>query len=437
MLDRLWRSHALVASLAPLALVAALAPTAAAAQDVDLLHAVGTDLAVSSTYRNQRSQADALIDGDLETAWNSRTGELTTSWIEVRVPATAHVSAIAMTAGFTHQSARADLFTGNHRVRRVRVSRDGVVLGEHTLDPQQRGLQSIPVSGPGGVYRVEIVETLPGSRTDWREICISELRVMGTDPGARPGQRIPRVAVGTLPAPRVATPPDRAAVGRAHRQRVAAFERSWISIEQLAESPRVGSAPDEEQWPSDMQELARTRRTALTALADFVTSVDEVEGDALRARAALRVPLEWQSGDRERMLVQDLEAAGHAMDVVSTFLGDDESRCRWARSLGLVYLTRAAAFARGDASLSDQSASEMEEMGERLPRGEGRRIDSLYSLGDTLSDAEREWSRNTRGVAARLHRVTPPAQARAADDLARVMTQVGVCEQRCGWPRAQ
>ncbi len=312
-----------LASLTPLALVALVAPATAAAEDVDLLHAVGTDLAVSSTYRNQRSQADALIDGDLETAWNSRTGELTTSWIEVRVPASAHVSAIAMTAGFTHQSARADLFTGNHRVRRVRISRDGAVVGEHTLDPEQRGLQSIPVNGPGGVYRVEIVETLPGSRTDWREICVSELRVMGTDPGARPGQRIPHVALGARP--HVATPPDAAAVGRAHRQRVAAFERSWISIEQLAESPRVGSAPDETQWPADMQELVRTRRTTLTALADFVASVDELQGDALRTRAALRVPLEWPSSEREQLLV--FEGIYPRIPSLRTHLGHELPAC--------------------------------------------------------------------------------------------------------------
>ena len=140
----------------------------ARAQEVDLLHAIGADVAVSTTYRNQRGQADALIDGDLETAWNSRTGELTTSWIEVRLPPTAHVTSLAMTVGFTHVSERgADLFPGNHRVRRVRVLHDGVVATEHALDVSSRALQSVPVSGGGGVYRIEIVETEPGSRSDW------------------------------------------------------------------------------------------------------------------------------------------------------------------------------------------------------------------------------------------------------------------------------
>ena len=407
----------------------------ARAQEVDLLHAIGADVAVSTTYRNQRGQADALIDGDLETAWNSRTGELTTSWIEVRLPPTAHVTSLAMTVGFTHVSERgADLFPGNHRVRRVRVLHDGVVATEHALDVSSRALQSVPVSGGGGVYRIEIVETEPGSRSDWREVCVSELRVMGTDPGARPGQRVPRVGIGALPAPQVTTPPDRAAVSRAHRQRVAAFERSWIEIERLAESPRVGSAPDETAWPGDMQELVRARRTALTALADFVAPIDALEGDALRARAATRVPLDWPSGEREELLRRDLEVIALAMERVHAFLADDAARCRWARSLGLVHLTRASAFARGEASHEDQSASEAADMGERLPRGAGHRIDSLYALGEALRDAETEWSRNTRGVAPRLRRLSPPDGALAAPDLARVVEQLDVAQHTCGWP---
>lgn len=407
----------------------------ARAQEVDLLHAVAADLAVSSTYRSQRGQADALVDGDLETAWNSRTGELTTSWIEVRLPESVHVSSIAMTAGFTHVTERGtDLFPGNHRVRRVRVLHDGVLAGEHALDVASRGLQSVPVSGGGGVYRIEIVETAPGSRSDWREVCVSELRVMGSDPAARAGQRVPRIGVGTLPAPRVRTAPDRAAVGREHRQRVAAFERSWIEIERLAESPRVGSAPDEEQWPADMQALVRARRTALTALAEFVAPVDELEGDALRARAATRVPLEWPSGDRERVLARDLAVIALAMDRVHVFLDDDAARCRWARSLGLVHLTRASAFARGDAAHEDQDASEAEAMGEDLPRGAGHRIDALYALAEVLRDAEAEWSRNTRGVAPRLRRQSPPERTLAAPDLALVVEQLDVAQRTCGWP---
>lgn len=426
-------SSSRVAGLLTLAIL--LAPAAhASADDVDLLHAVATDVAVSTTYRNQASQADSLIDGDLETAWNSRTGELATSWIEVRIPASAHVTSIVMTAGFTHVTERrVDLFPGNHRVRRVRISRDGTVLGEHTLDVESRALQSLPVNGGGGVYRIAIIETAPGTRTDWREICVSELRVMGTDPGARPGQRVPRVGVGALPAPRVTTPPDRAAILGAHRQRVAAFERSWISIEGYASSPRTGSAPDEQSWPLDMQSLVRARRTALTALADYVAPVDELRADALRALAARRVPLDWPSGERETLFRDDLAAIALAMDAVNTFLADDAARCRWARSLGLVHLTRAAMMARGEASFADQEHSELQEMGEPLTE-RARHVDTYYALGDALSDAEREWSRNTRGVAARLRRLHPPDGAAAAYDLTRVLESLELAQRTCGWP---
>jgi hypothetical protein len=185
----------------------------------------------------------------------------------------------------------------------------------------------------------------------------------------------------------------------------------------------VGSAPDEEQWPADMQALVRTRRAALTALADFVAPIDEIEADVLRARAATRVPLEWPSGDRERLLERDLAVIALAMDRVHAFLADDAARCRWARTLGLVHLTRASAYAR-----------EAEAMGEDLPHGAGHRIDALYALAEVLRDAESEWSRNTRGVAPRLRRQSPPDRTLAAPDLARVVEQLDVAQRTCGWP---
>ncbi len=48
----------------------------------------------------------------------------------------------------------------------MRILHDGTALGEHTLDVNLRTLQSLPVSGGGRVYRIEILETTPGSRTD-------------------------------------------------------------------------------------------------------------------------------------------------------------------------------------------------------------------------------------------------------------------------------
>jgi hypothetical protein len=177
---------------------------------VELLHAIPTSVAVSSAYRDDPAQVARLVDGDLETAWNSRTGELAGAWIDVSLPAEATVTAIALTAGFTHRTASSDLFEGNHRVSRVRVLRDGVEVAAQDLDVASRALQSIPVRGAGGVYRVEVASVVAGSRPDWRETCISELRVMGHAPGASPGSATPRTAIGALPsadAPAVAAVP--------------------------------------------------------------------------------------------------------------------------------------------------------------------------------------------------------------------------------------
>lgn len=168
-------------------------------EPVDLLRATSTEIAVSSAYRDDPGQAAKLVDGDLETAWNSRTGDLEGAWIDVSLPEGATVTSIELTAGFTHRSATADLFEGNHRVSRVRVLREGVEVGAFDVDPTSRALQSIPVHGAGGLYRIEIAAVVAGSRAEWREACISELRVMGHAPGASAGTTTPRVAVGALP----------------------------------------------------------------------------------------------------------------------------------------------------------------------------------------------------------------------------------------------
>lgn len=97
---------------------------------VDLVRALGLDLAVSSTIHNFTNVAWHLADGDPATAWNSRTGDLAGAWIEARVPEGARVTAIRLTVGYTKTTAEGrDLFALNHRVARVRVTRDGVGLG--------------------------------------------------------------------------------------------------------------------------------------------------------------------------------------------------------------------------------------------------------------------------------------------------------------------
>jgi hypothetical protein len=169
---------------------------AVALDEVDLLRAVPARVAVSSAYHDDATQVAHIADGDLTTAWNSRTGDLVGAWIELEVPADASVRAIAMTVGFTRTTDRSDLFLGNHRVSRVRVSRGAEVLGEHDLDTSSRALVEIPVGGAGGVLRVEVLATVPGTHADWRELCVSEIRVLGSAPGASAGTLTPTTSVG-------------------------------------------------------------------------------------------------------------------------------------------------------------------------------------------------------------------------------------------------
>lgn len=138
---------------------------AAMVADVELLHRAGAKVTVSSVVVNPKIHPGDLIDGDRGTAWNSRTGELDGAWIAFRVPAGAHVTRIAMTVGFTGKGPEGDYFVMNRRIREVRVTRDGDKPRRFVLDPASRELQSLPVDGPAGDYRIEVVATVPGLGT--------------------------------------------------------------------------------------------------------------------------------------------------------------------------------------------------------------------------------------------------------------------------------
>jgi hypothetical protein len=175
-----------------------------------LLDSVNATLAVSSTVDNPRDYPEHLIDGLADTAWNSKTGDLR-GYIAFRVPKDAHVDDIFLTVGFDKvlrkfdrlgkQIASEDLFTANHRITKVALFHNNVQLREVVLDPNIRSPQAIRVDGPGGDYKVQVTETLPGTKRAWQELVISEFRVTGR-PGDEGNLRAPdsklRVAVGTL-----------------------------------------------------------------------------------------------------------------------------------------------------------------------------------------------------------------------------------------------
>lgn len=173
---------------------------------VDLLHTVQTTVATTSAYRDELRQVGFLFDGDMQTAWNSATmpeGDTSSRSIYVRVPEGARVHAIDLTVGFTKVQGASDLFAGNRRLRRVRVRHPGgEVLA--TLNSEEQRLQRIPVTGGAGDYEIEILEWVQGTRPTWRELCISELRVMGEADASAPRAAAATPLLGVLPGSVVA-----------------------------------------------------------------------------------------------------------------------------------------------------------------------------------------------------------------------------------------
>ncbi len=168
---------------------------------VSLLAWTDSRVAVSSTVDNPHDFPEHLIDAKADTAWNGKTGDLA-GYIAFRVPKEAHVERVRITCGFDRVAKDGrDLFTANHRIKRLRVTRDGALLREVTLDTNRRDLQTIDLDSDGGDFRLEVLETVPGTVAAWRELVVSELQVLG-DPrtARRTTAHMPRVRVGSLDA---------------------------------------------------------------------------------------------------------------------------------------------------------------------------------------------------------------------------------------------
>ena len=168
---------------------------------VELLHALpGTWVSASSAYRNDPRQVGRLVDGDLETAWNSFSN-VGDAILYVRVPDGAVVHAIEMTVGYTKVQRGRDLFEGNRRIEHVIVREPGQPGQEVRLDPESRELQRIVLDAPirGGDVEIELADFVSGTSPDWNELCVSELRVLGASNEATPDTRTPMAHLGALP----------------------------------------------------------------------------------------------------------------------------------------------------------------------------------------------------------------------------------------------
>ncbi|MCB9616715.1 MAG: hypothetical protein H6722_30125 [Sandaracinus sp.] len=374
------------------------------AELVDLLHAVRTEVATSSAYQNRDTQVRALVDGDLETAWNSRTDDLQGAWIEVRIPEGARVQSIRMTAGFTKTgSDGSDLFTGNHRVAKVKVSRDGTELGVAELDVDVRMPQALgDFGGGGGVYRLELTEMRPGTNERWREACISELQFLGGAPNAAAGARVPTVGIGTLPAAYVAPVADREEITRTHVNKVGQIGSGWSEL-LLASSGLDFAEPD------DTEDLRPQRVRLLERAASWVEPVDADAAAALQARA--RAPLGESTSAVDATFAADVDALAAGLTAVANFVGDDAARCRTARANGGMRLELLTA---------------------RIERPhDAGNLDEVWELD--VPGIASEWRSNTRGSARQLERHGRPRAESYATLYDAVLADVAIARPACGW----
>lgn len=184
-------------------------------QEVELLHNTNTVVSVSSSQPSPKLSPKSMLDGDFETAWNSQSGDLIGARISFEVPAAAHVNTIRLTVGFTGSNEKGDLFVLNHRIRKIALARNGLRIGEFFLETENRSLQALPVGLDGGKYTIVVLETLPGQKANWREVCVSEMVVWGfLPPNEKPIKQMPTILVSSeakgaakvVPAPTNATP---------------------------------------------------------------------------------------------------------------------------------------------------------------------------------------------------------------------------------------
>jgi hypothetical protein len=146
-----------------------------------------TVVAVSSRVDNGTEAPLSLVDGDLDTAWSSRTGDLVGAWVAFDIVGKVAVHAIKLTVGMTKDP---DLFVQNVRVAEVKVSwlpfigigpahGPEVTLVDHVaLDVTSRELQKIPIEvGGQGALKITVEKIKMGTKPSWREATISEVEI--------------------------------------------------------------------------------------------------------------------------------------------------------------------------------------------------------------------------------------------------------------------
>lgn len=396
-------------------------PSGPMSDELDLLHAIHTEIAVSSAYRDQAAQIGRLFDGDPNTAWNSRTGDLVGAWIEIRIPAGAEVDSIDLIPGFARTDGETSLFTGNHRVSGVRVLLNGEELDTLDVATDSPEMVHLGVVGGGGVYRIEITSVLPGSRTDWQEICISELQVIGRAPGAIEGSAEPIAAIGTLPDVWV---PDRASIEASHVREDRWLPQAWYDFElEVAVEPGMAARRGR---PIDGAGMDATRDEILERTARMVAPVDGARAAALRAEVSAVIA--WDQGqsvcDRAVATAADLVIAAH--EAVATYLADDAARCRTARTASAIRLGRLSVLA--SSAVGDNGDADG-------PGYTEAQFDAILAESEALDNASEGWGANPQAVGTRVLAMSPPTHLRPRGAWPELQTRLTAARDACGWSR--
>lgn len=264
---------------------------------VDLLYRTRARVAVSSNVGNTRDFPEHLIDRRPETAWNGKTGELD-AHVEVRVPESARVKRLWITAGYDKITKAGDLFTMNHRLAQVAIEREGALVGTFDLDPESRAPQAIDLDLPGGMFTVRAVKTVPGSRASYREIVISELVVLGSAPDDELKEpAMPQVTVGSVDNPPSPTGRYEALItgspyptsGAYCAREISVFTKDLASLK--AKSPTDWRL--DELHPRCGSKRAGSKGLALEAPFTGVELVSASEGQVDVTRLAVKTELGW------------------------------------------------------------------------------------------------------------------------------------------------
>jgi len=117
----------------------------------------------------------------------------------------ATIDEVRLTVGHTGKGPNGeDYFTMNPRITKVTLL-DGAEtpLGTFPLDPEKRELQSIILPSPTtSRIKIKVEDVVMGTKANWKEVCVSELEVIGKPPpDVEAAQRKPVVYVYQPPAP--------------------------------------------------------------------------------------------------------------------------------------------------------------------------------------------------------------------------------------------